>query len=137
MSGQSSFTNTLWIVEGKAFLALTIVSLMVGAYLEFDYGSSTNLSGDGTFFMLGSGAAFLIGAMPVAIYGAPVYAYYLVEPKFPFALVVLASALPGVSWVLFATPERNVVLFVLAGPAIALILHLLMRVSDKPVERRP
>ena len=112
-------------------LALAIVSVFIGAYVEIDYSMSTGFGTGGLFFLSGFLSAFLIGAVPVALYGAPIYAYYRVEPKFPFVLVLLASALPGILWIFLASPDRNAAVFLAAGPAVALILHLFSCGSEK------
>ena len=119
------FVDVIWSVEKQAILALAIVAVLVGVYIELDFSVSARPGIDGTFFLLGSAAAFLYGVLPVTLYGAPLYAWHLVQPKFGFALVLIAAFIPGLLWVLAAQPERNVALFLTPGPAIAIILHWL------------
>jgi hypothetical protein len=86
----------------RALAALTGVSLALAiGYPFIVWVKSVNPIGLGTAAALTFQAAFLVGLIPVAIYGAPLYTWLQRKQLLTWPRVVILGALPGAALVPF------------------------------------
>ena len=125
-----TFEQILVRVAKKSVLALFVLSILVGFYFAIHWSN-----GAGSLVPLAMLATFVIGFLPTMLYGAPVYAAYLVYPRFPFLAVLVAAFLPGYVWSKIVSPELNQAIWMAVGPILAVLLHFLSRDLREELEQ--
>ena len=128
-----TFWQMLWRVELRAVVALLICACLMALYGLVDSlrasaaGSTLLLTPFGAAW-LGFGYTFAIGALPVILYGAPVYAFLRYKDLASWLAVVLVGVAPGIIMFLIGARDLKSDLtgwFIIGGVAVACVTHFL------------
>lgn len=92
-----TIVQRLWRVEIAAICALIGVAAVIGLGLALrDLYLAESGSGAGAVMIVGATLTFVVGLLPVAFYGAPIFAWYISGDNLPRWLLYILAALPGV-----------------------------------------
>ena len=121
-----TYASILWRMELRALFALLVCAIAMGLYLGMlsaIAGAASAVGGAAVGWWTGI-STFLFGFLPVTLFGAPLYSYFLYRSRASWLNALTVGAIPAVPIALFSLDVAWLVL--LCGLVVAAVTHMLV-----------
>jgi hypothetical protein len=121
------FLKILWQVEWRALVVLAICAAIVGAigFVNASTGPPPIGGSPLDWAWLGAGYTLTIGALPVAAWGAPVYAAFAYRSKSSITAAFVIGVIPGLVVLWFERKADGLASWLIAcGAVVAIVTHM-------------
>ncbi len=122
-----AFLQILWRVEWRALVVLAICAAIVGAigFAEALSGPAPVVGSPLDWAWIGAGYTLTIGVIPVAVWGAPIYAAFAYRSKSSMAAAIIIGVIPGLVLLWVERKVDGLASWAIAcGAAVAIVTHV-------------